>query len=421
MVLFVGAVVWACLGKIDIVAVAVGKIIPTDRVKTIQPFERGVIAAIHVQEGQAVSKGDPLVTLDSTQTGADEKRLAEDLRIAKAAWLRAQAFHYLLDTSQDIARLSTVQAVQRAASELQLQISPGELALQASVLDHRQSEYLARCSSLDSQQRAREGELRQAQSLQRKLQRTLPIITERAASIASLYQRSLISREQHLALEQERIGQEQDLLAQAARVDELKGEVESVAQQIAALSSQYRKDNLMALMEARQKAGSLAQELIKARRRSSQQRLVAPITGTVQQLAVHTVAGVVTPAQALMVIVPQQANLEVEAFIRNQDIGFVREGQAVEVKIDTFNFTKYGTIDAELRAISNDAVADERLGLVYPVRVLLDTAVIRVRDKWVRLSPGMSVTVEVKTGKRRIIEYFLSPLLRYKHESIRER
>jgi hemolysin D len=421
MALFAGTVVWACLGKIDIVAVAVGKIIPSDRVKTIQPLEMGVITAIHVQEGQAVAKGDPLVTLDATQTAADEKRLDEDLRIARAAWLRAKAFHYLLGAPPDMASFSALDAVQRAALELQLSMSPDELVLQASVLDYRQNEYRARCSSLESQQRAREGELRQAQSLQRKIQRTLPIIAERADSITSLYRRGLMSREQHLALEQERIGQEQDLMAESARVDELKGEVEAVAQQITALRSQYRTENLMALIEARQKTGSLEQELIKARRRSSQQRLVAPITGTVQQLAIHTIAGVVTPAQALMVIVPQQGNLEVEAFVRNQDIGFVQEGQAVEVKIDTFNFTKYGTIDAELRAISNDAVADERLGLVYPVRVLLDTAVIKVRDKWVQLSPGMSVTVEVKTGKRRIIEYFLSPLLRYKHESIRER
>jgi len=130
---------------------------------------------------------------------------------------------------------------------------------------------------------------------------------------------------------------------------------------------------------------------------------------------------VVTLAQALMVIVPEQSQMEVEAKILNKDIGFVHEGQIAEVKIDTFNFTKYGLIEAEIASISDDAIQDENLGLVYNARFKLSKEQLQVDGRLVNISPGMSVTAEVKTGKRRLIEYFLSPLLRYKQESLGER
>jgi len=149
--------------------------------------------------------------------------------------------------------------------------------------------------------------------------------------------------------------------------------------------------------------------------------LTAPVSGVVQQLAVHTIGGVVTPAQELMKIVPESESLEVEAWILNKDIGFVEEGQTAEVKIETFPFTKYGTLDAEVIDVSNDAITDEQKGLVYAGRVLLQKSTIRVGEKIVNLTPGMAVTVEIKTGTRRLIEFVLSPLLRYKQESLGER
>jgi hemolysin D len=152
-----------------------------------------------------------------------------------------------------------------------------------------------------------------------------------------------------------------------------------------------------------------------------QSRRSAPVDGVVQQLAVHTVGGVVTPAQQLMVIVPNEDSIEVEAVIDNKDIGFVHEGQQAEVKVDAFPFTKYGTLDAELIDVSDDAVQDEKRGLLFTARVLLQKNTMRIEDKLIHLSPGMAVTVEVKTGKRRLIEYILSPLMQYVDESGRER
>ena len=178
---------------------------------------------------------------------------------------------------------------------------------------------------------------------------------------------------------------------------------------------------MTALAEANRKIAALTQEANKAQQRFALQKITAPVSGVVQQLDVHTIGGVVTPAQAMMVIVPGNATLEVEAWIANKDIGFITEGQPAEVKIETFPFTKYGIIEGEVVTISNDAIADEQYGLVYRATVLMKKSVIQVKDKWVNLTPGMAVTIEVKTGKRKIIEYFLSPLMEYVDESVTER
>ena len=169
------------------------------------------------------------------------------------------------------------------------------------------------------------------------------------------------------------------------------------------------------------KAASLVQDVAKAGQKADLQRLTTPIDGVVQQLAVHTVGGVVTPAQQLLVIVSQEHPVEVEAQVENKDVGFVKEGQAVEIKIETFPFTLYGTIPGRVLTVSDDAAPIEKVGLIYPTRVNMDRGTIQVEGRQVNLTPGMAVTVEIKTGQRRIIEYLLSPLLKSVKESLRER
>jgi hemolysin D len=187
------------------------------------------------------------------------------------------------------------------------------------------------------------------------------------------------------------------------------------------LIAETRRATLDVLNLAEQKVASLSQDLVKAENRGRLMRLTAPVGGTVQQLAVHTVGGVVTPAQALLVIVPGDNPLEIEAFVENKDIGFVRAGQMAEVKVETFPFTKYGTLHGKVMQVSSDAIQDEKRGLVYAARVKLEKTTLKVDGKTVNLTPGMAVTVEIKTGKRRVIEYFLSPLMQYGDESLRER
>jgi hemolysin D len=196
------------------------------------------------------------------------------------------------------------------------------------------------------------------------------------------------------------------------------------------------------LAKSEQKASGLAQDLIKAEQRTRLQQLSAPVDGVVQQLAIHTVGGVVTPAQSLLVIVPSESRLEIEAMVSNRDIGFVHPGQEAEIKIDTFNFTRYGLLHGQVLSVSQDAIIrdqqqeranDRRLGLQnesseprgqelnYSARVSLDRTQMRIDDQMVNLSPGMAATVEIKTGSRNILSYLLSPLRRYHQEALRER
>ena len=191
--------------------------------------------------------------------------------------------------------------------------------------------------------------------------------------------------------------------------------------QRSALTAETRRIALDSINEAEQKAAALRQDLVKLESRGRLMTLTAPVDGTVQQLAVHTVGGVVTPAQPLMMIVPSDAAVEVEALLENKDIGFVHAAQAAEVKVETFPFTKYGTLHAQVTHVSSDAINDEKKGLVYAARVKLERATMRVEERTVNLTPGMAVTVEIKTGRRRVIEYFLAPLLQYRDESLRER
>ena len=426
MTFFVLAVIWAFFGRVDIVAVAQGKIIPSGRVKTIQPLEIGSVSHIHIAEGQAVKAGDALITLDSTVTTADTVRLSAQLADTRLALSRQQVFQrfleqYTLSSTQPLSPTAVFERYREQLNAAATGSSLAKLTHNERMLQEEMNEYLSRVHVLKSELKKRQAEREGISASIVKLERTLPMTTERAESLHKLMNKQMVAKMQYLELEQQRISEEQDLLTLRAERRELTAAIEEIDSQLLALLAESQKNNLNVMAESLQQVEGLQQELVKAEQRNKMQVLYSPIDGTVQQLAVHTVGGVVTPAQQLMLVVPEQTELEVEAFLLNRDIGFVWEGQEAEVKIDTFNFTKYGTIDAEVLDISNDAVQDEELGLVYLTKVLLKNSQILVKNKWVNLSPGMSVTVEVKTGKRRVIEYFLSPLLRYKQESIRER
>ena len=407
--LFTLAIVWSCFGQIDIVAVAQGKVVPSDRTKLIQPLEIGTISAIHVHEGQTVKKGELLIELDATNTTADVNRLGSEYSSAQAELARATA---LVTAMQNHA------APQPHWPEA---IAPDILAPQQQLLTGQWQQHQAKLNSLDSEHTRRQAELAGANEQIKKLQATLPLIKERTESLKQLSEQQLAPRHSYLELEQQRIEKSQDLAIQQQRRQELIATLQQLKAQRKAEESDALNRALAELADAKRRSQGLSQESIKADSRNQSQRLTAPVDGVVQQLAVHTIGGVVTPAQQLMVIVPNEEGVEVEAIIQNKDIGFVNEGQTAEVKVDAFPFTKYGTIDAELISISNDAVPDEKLGLFFSARVLLKQSAMKIEEKLINLTPGMTVTVEVKTGKRRLIEYVLSPLMRHVSESGRER
>jgi hemolysin D len=429
IVMFGAALAWACLGEVDVVATAPGKIIPTGHTKIVQPLDSGVVRAIHVQDGQTVKAGDLLIELDPTMSGAELERHKGD-RIA---------------AQLDVARLRTALVRQEDPLAV-LPVPEGATAAQVEVhrrlLVSRASEQNSKLAAIDRQQAQRQAERSTVAAMIGKLEAAIPLLEERVNVRKHLSDRELGSRLLYLTELQDLTNQQQELLVQRSRYQEANAAILATAEARRKAAAEYQHALLDELSKAEQKVAALSQDVIKAQQKAKLQRLMAPVDGVVQQLGVHTVGGVVTPAQDLLVIVPVDSRLEIEAMVPNRDVGFIGPGQDAEIKVDTFNFARYGLLRGKVLSVSRDAIARNRLPdkggdrsraadagnseptgqeLSYTARVSLDRERVQVEDRAVNLSPGMTVTVEIKTGSRRVISYLLSPLVRYRQEVLRER
>jgi len=414
---------WACFGNVNIVASAEGKIIPSSRVKQIQPLEKGVVKAILVDEGGYVTQGQDLIELDSTLTAADMNRLQSELHTTRLtlAVSRALLSKIESDIANRTAHKHQVLHRNELTLDLSLTTSLQENQLYQHLLWQQWQEYSSQYQSLQSSLRKTQAEQAASKEVVSKLEQTLPIVTRRAVMLKRLHQKDFVSEIDYLQAEQNRIQTKQDLAAEKQRNEKYKAAKSEVSAQIDKYVAQASGTLLLQITDQRRQIAALDEELIKARDLNDKQILYAPVSGRVQELAINTVGGVVTEAQQLMLIIPDEEQLEVEVFLENKDVGFVHKAMPAEIKVHTFPFTKYGVIDAEVSNISNDAIVDEQRGLVYGMQLRMAKNTIDVNGKVVRLMPGMAVTAEVKTGDRRVIEFFLAPLLRARSESIRER
>ena len=421
-ILFCVALAWAYFGKIDIIASAPGKIIPSGRTKVIQPFETGVIRAIRVRDGQNVKAGDVLIELDPTINAAEREHIQSDLTAAQL----------------DIARL---RAALSDGPDPLAEFYPPESASPLLVATHRQfllsqiGEYRAKLAGLDRQYATVAANIS-------KLEAVIPVVQQKVDVRGALYNREFSSKLQYLENLQQLIETQKELAVQQSRHRETQAALAALKEARTQAAAEFSRTIHDDLSKAEAKAGGLTQDLIRAEQKTKLQALTAPEDGVVQQLAVHTVGGVVTPAQTLLVIVPVGTHIEVEAMVSNRDIGFVHPGQEAEIKVETFNFTRYGLLHGKVLHVSQDAItrdkSQDKSGggkpqgsegntdpkpdeLVYAARVSLDRTQMEIENKMVNLSPGMAVTVEIKTGSRTVLNYLLSPLLRYKQESLRER
>ncbi|MDC9606446.1 HlyD family type I secretion periplasmic adaptor subunit [Xenorhabdus griffiniae] len=405
------ALLWACIGKIEVVAVAPGKVVPNGKTKLIQPSETAVVRAIHVNDGQAVKVGELLIELDPTAANADVSRIQSELLAAR------------IDSARSTAMLDAINQQQPPTSLAGTitNANPEQMLSAQNWLQGQYQEYRSNLELVDAEIRQRSAEIQSAQAQVASLQKTLPIATRLAEDYQQLLAKQYVSRHAYLEKEQARLDLQRQLSVQQASVLQNTAAQEEARRRREAVVAQNRRAMLDLQQEANQKAAILNQELAKARHQENLTSLKAPVAGTVQQLAIHTVGGVVTPAQPLMVIVPANQPIEVEAMLENKDVGFVHIGQSVTVKVETFNFTKYGTVDGEVLSVSNDAIEDEKRGLIYSTRIRLKSDHLLVNGQRVALSPGMSITAEIKTDQRRVIDYFLSPLRQHIDESLRER
>src|SRR5262245_47988560 len=429
ILLFCAALVWAWWGTIDIVASATGKIVPSGRTKVIQPFETGVVRAIRVQDGQVVKAGDVLIELDPTVNAAERDHLqndliAEQLNIARLRAALAGGDYIVADFTPPA------------------DADPALVSAQRQLLVNQVTEHRAKIAALARQQAQKEAEQATTAATIHKLETIIPVIQQRVDIRKTLMEKELGSKLTYYEILQLLIEQQEELGVQKSHLREAEAAAAAIRETRSQAVAEYRHTLFDELAKAQQKAIGLAHDLIKAGQKTRLQLLTAPVDGMVQQLAIHTVGGVVTPAQSLLVIVPSESRLEVEAMVSNRDIGFVHSGQDVEIKVDTFTFTRDGLLHGQVLSISQDAVIRDRrqdrsndraLGtqndtsepkdqeLNFGARISLDATQMQIDDRMVNLSPGMAVTVEIKTGSRKILSYLLSPLLRYRQETLRER
>lgn len=433
--LFVLALIWSTIGRIDVVATAAGKTVPGENVKIVQPIELGAVRAIHVQNGQFVRKGELLIELDPTLATADEAQSTQSLRSAQIIRARNEAL--LAHLRGDPARFVPPQDT-----------SPDVAATEEAFVRNAVAQYEAQRSTLMEQRAEGEATLAATRAEIAKLEEALPYIDKQMSARAELAEKGFFASLKLLEYEQFRAEHVRNIDVQRANQARAQASIRRIEAELQSLRAGFGRTAVTDFAAAENEAGLASEQLRKASRMRQYQELRAPVDGVIQQLAVTTVGGIVQPAQPLMVIVPcsggaaNVANcnggIAVEAFIQNKDIGSVQVGQRVAVKLEAFNFTDFGLIEGEVLTISRDAidqsqqpvgsVRDEKgrpiqPGLVYAAKVALSCGRDEPRRSPLcnQVQPGMAVQAEIKIGKRRIIQYLLSPLSEALSEAGREK
>jgi len=390
---------WLYLAKIDIVVSARGQVIPTGEIKTLQPIETGVISKLLVKEGDLVHKGEVLLEIDPsvTETNLDSKVKNLELLELEIERIIALIKNKKFTPSQeynDKELLSTQKLIYKTTKQGYEQ---QKALIDQQVLQIRQQIESAKIDKNRLEQHQKNSEIKE--------QQLLKVIDIIAKDEYDKVQKEVIEYEEQTRMKEHDIVQLQEKLNELA--------------QKKLLATQGYKDKLLAeLTKKRKEATLLKVEIESIKFKKAKQAITSPVDGYVSKIMVHTIGGVVTPAEKLISIVPKDAPLIIKATVLNKDRGFIKEGMISELKIDTFDFQKYGLIDAVLTHISNDAIEDKKLGPVYEIYLKPKKDFLIVHGEKTYLTSGMSVTAELKVGKRRVINFFIYPLIKYLDEGM---
>jgi hemolysin D len=420
------AIVWSYFGHVDIVATAPGKVIVRARTKVVQPSDTGEVREIDVADGDRVEPGQVLIKLDPTMSKADQARYGDML-------LQAQ-----LDQTRLRAELTPGVTDPFAG----IQAPPDLLAAASARLEAERTEQAAKLAKLDQQTAQKRAEQAEVEAQIAKIDAALPLVQKRTEIRSVGANNGYGSVIDYLQQQQQLVEMQNERVAQERKHDETVAALAALASERAQTGAEFKRTAFTDLAKADREVAEATGGLAKAERQTELRTLTAPVAGIVQDLSIHTLGGVVTPAQQLLRIVPTDGGIEVEAVVANQDVGFVAIGQQAEIKVETFLFTRYGLIHGTVREIARDSVDQPQEGqhrqgsqsasdapesverpnqLVYMARIALQSTQMDIDGKAVDLEPGMAVTAEIKTGKRRVLDYLLSPFHRYSHDAMRER
>lgn len=402
------ALLWACLSKLDVVAVAEGRIVPRARLQSVEAAEAGVIRAIHVREGQHVIAGQLLIDLDPTYADADAGSARTELATAALTRARSGA---LLAYAAGLPPTFTVTPG----------VDPAAAAAERQVVDARIREYDARRASLVEKRVGAVATAEMAAQQAAKLSETLPLAEARLAGLRSLEAKGYAAKFRVLEIEEKVIGIRRDYRVELARQSEARAQIAALDRDLTQAAQEFRGQAAKEKAEAESVFATRSDTARKADQRQALQRMVAPVSGVINEISVTTVGEVAEAGKPLVTIVPGGDELIVEALVLNKDAGFVKRGDPVVVKLEAYPFTRYGTIKGKLENISADAIVDERRGLVFPARVTLSRIALQVDGRSAPLSPGMAATAEIVTDRRRVIDFLWSPVAKAVAEAGRER
>jgi HlyD family secretion protein/hemolysin D len=422
------ALIWAAQGRIDIVAVAAGKIVTRARTQVVQVSEVGVVKEILVQPGQSVKQGEPLIRLDAATIEAEIDRARSDLTQARLDIARLHSFVDQL-TEFNTAALSDIDPILVERTRLQL----------AAQTQERKS----RLAGFERELESRGADLEASEVMLQKANETLPLIQERAEIRSKAAQIEYGSKLLSLEARQQVLDIKAEIRLQQFKIVGLKSTIDGLTNQRDQVSAEFLKTAYNDFARALAQKEAATESLAKASRRLELSVLRSPLDGEVNQLNVRSLGGIVTTGQQLVLISPQNSPLEVEVVVPNRDIAFINQNQEVEVKVDAYPFTRYGLLKGRVVGIAQDAEPQPNAGdgnqsgsqrradqttyiegserLLYTVRVSIDPDTLQLDGKPAPLMAGMSVRAEIKTGSRSILEFLIAPLSEYLHQSMRER
>ena len=390
---------WLFLAKIDVVVSARGKVVPDGEIKTLQPVETGVIGSILVKEGQSVKKGEILMEIDPSVTESDLASKQKNLTLLELeierldAQINDRAFHPS-SACQETAAIATQQ----------MMYTSGKLA------------YDQQRQVLQEQIRQNDEATETAKADKNRLKQLLSSAKDHEARLKEVI--DIIAKKEYEDAKNQRIEYQEQLTMKEHVIAQSQGKLNELTQQLRLVTQEYRNRLLAELTQKSKEATSLRTEVETTQFRNAKQQIIAPVDGTIGKLLVHTVGGVVTPAEKLLTLIPKGVPLIIQATVLNQDIGFITKEMEAAIKIDTFDFQKYGLLHGTVKHIADDAIDDEKLGPVYEITIDPKETTLRVEGKELTINPGMSVTAELKVGKRRVIEFFIYPMIKYLDEGL---
>lgn len=383
---------WLYFGKVDIVVTARGKVIPDGEIKILQPLDTGVIENILIKEGDFVQKGQVLIEIDSSETTPELESLQKNLDYIKSENER------LTSAANNLQYNNPEAMTQQKLYESSL----NDLKNQLTAKDMEIEQINAQLISTNSDIKNYEYSLKIGSDKEKRMNNVIDIIAyselEKIQMENSTFSTNISSLKQKL--------------------NELNFRKQQILQEKNYLTSNFKTQNLSQLSENEKKEVSIVSDIDKIKFKKQKQSITSPVDGYINTLLVHTIGGVVTPAKEILSIVPINTPLTLKVNVLNKDIGFVKQGMSVQIKIDTFDFQKYGMIEGIVAKVPKDSIEDKDLGLIYEVLITPLTTSLDIDGSEQKISSGMSLSAEIKVGKRRIIEFFIYPIIKYWSEAI---